>query len=264
MLIFTILAILYGFLSLPFFPYFIFKNLERIEEEPSKSYNPPSKAESLIVNILILTIIFALSLFFTWSIYSGSNYLQEIHVYLLPMFWPIIMQIVYASFGLAIKYLKIAIPLLVISFCLLFVIPIIDLQNPYKDPINNQSTIVETSRPLLNRDQIVQRFGITSSTEEGYDNKSKSYYYLAETKQGYGAIQVSDSIAKFFSCKYKAEPSALGNKYFGKNIVRTNIYFDKDNVYSEFALIKRDSSFFNHTLVKKIILNLTTGEISEN
>lgn len=262
MLLFFVLGILYAFLSLPLFPYLFFESTNRPLSPNDRKNANADACETIIVFIFICIISFSAS-FFVYTTYQPNRLW---YVYLFPIVVPLIFQILYAALILVKKYVPITIITLGIILCLSIVFPIRDLCLPYVDSIstNNTGIIVENAKPLLDNNQLSQRFEITKILNSSYDKENSTYIYVVNTKEGYGVIENSETQTIFYPCKVSADINRVQNKYPSHKIVYLGVDLsDKENIYAYYAILGRNGFFERPTIEKEIKLNLNDGEISD-
>jgi len=257
MLLFVILGLVYAFLSLPLFPYNVFKKLER-----SKNFDDNTPNNSMAASIVICIVIVLISIIVSSGIYKSYEYREVWYVYLLPIIIPIAFQTFYAIAGMTKKYIPITIGILTILLCCSIVCPIRDFYLRYVDI--KSDVIVETTKPLLDNDQLSQRFGVMSIISSNYDQQSKIYIYFVDTNNGTGLITNGTTQAAFYPCNLKAKTISIRNAYPSKDIVYLGMSLvNETNLYANFAILERDHFFERSKIVKQVKLNLINEIISE-
>lgn len=257
MLVFVILGLVYVFLSLPLFPYNVFKKLER-----SKSSDDNTTHNSLASCVVICIVISLISIIVSCGIYTSYEFRKVWYIYLLPIIIPIAFQTFYAAVGMTKKYIPIAIGILSILLCCSIVCPIRDFCLRYVDV--KSDVIVETTKPLLDNDQLSQRFEIITILSSNYDQKSKIYIYFVNTRKGTGLITNGATQAAFYPCNLKAKTISIRNAYPSKDIAYLGMSLvNETNLYANFAILERNHFFERPKIVKEVKLNLISEILSE-
>jgi len=262
MLIKIALTVIYAALSLPIFPYFLFYE-KLVRESPEDKNNSSSSGNSSgAESIFFMVILCIFSVFISTTFFTSFSEMGIQYSYLFPIIVPVAFQFIWACIFLKKKFLPIILPLLFVVLLISIFIPIRNAVLPYTTPmIEDPTVITETEKPLLERQEIIVRFGATSISDTNYSN-GQYIYTLEGGSKGYGLVFANTNSVNFYSCVHKNSISGIvRDSYKTLEIVSLGIVIDNEIPYAKFGVIKRASIFAKPEIDFYLLLNLVKEDV---